>query len=353
MAFIRSLLVLFLLTCFTKDCTSQSDFQQDDGEFAKQSEDQNLGLKTDELFGTESETDLNSVHYVNDGHEGSGEDDFFIPVPEKPKLPKSRPKLEDMENMTDTNLEATVEHTSFTPVEFNIEHKYAVSTTEDQSTTNSESSGPKLEESTPGSEPLPEEENELDPDKEPMESIEKEETALQSSIPSDTKEKANTGEFKVSDNGHDNNETTEVFGENTKRTHSDELSNIAKIGIAMGCIVVFWLLICPVVCTICRRRDRKREKRAEEYKLKNGVPHHQHPLMEELVITELGQNDNKNQSNGKQKLYGNDAHSAEELQRLGNQANGSNISNHSEPVVKKPFPGSAPLASEEALDTEV
>ena len=29
-----------------------------------------------------------------------------------------------------------------------------------------------------------------------------------------------------------------------------------------------------------------------------GVPHHQHPLVEELVITELGQNESKNQSNG-------------------------------------------------------
>ena len=349
MAFIRSFLVLFLLACFTRDSTSQSDFQQEDVEFAKQSEDQTLGLKTDELFGIESETDLNSVHYVNDGHEGSGEDDFFIPVPEKPKLPKSRPKLEDTENVTDANMETTVEHTSFTPVEFNIEHKYALSTTEDQSTTNPERSDPKPEESTPESEPLPEQENELEPHKELIESMEKEEETA----PSDADEKADGGEFKVSDNGHDNNETNVVFGENTKRTHSDGLSNIAKIGIAMGCIVVFWLLICPVVCIICRRRDRKREKRAEEYKLKNGVPHQQHPLVEELVITELGQNDNKNQSNGKQKLYGTEAQSAEELQCLSSQANGSNISNNSEPVVKKPFPGNAPLASEEALDTEV
>ena len=351
MAFIRSLLVLFLLACFLKDCTSQSDYQQEDAEFGKQSQDQNLGLKTDELF--ETETDSNSVHYVNDGHEGSGEDDFFIPVPEKPKLPKSRPEPEDTENVTDANLDTLVEHTSFTPVEFNIEHKYVLSTTKDESISNPERSDPELEESTAESEPLPELENELDPDKEPMESIEKEETAPHSSIPSDTNDKAGVGEFKVSDNGHDNNETSVPLGENTERTRSDGLSNIAKIGIAMGCIVVFWLLICPVVCIVCRRRDRKREKRAEEYKLKNGVPHHQHPLVEELVITELGQNENKNQSNGKQKLYGNDAHSAEELQRLSNQANGSNNSNHSEPVTKKPFPGRAPLASEEALDTEV
>ena len=351
MAFIRSLLVLFLLACFTKDCTSQSDFQHEDAEFGRQDEDQNLGLKTDELFG--SETDSNNVNYVNDGHEGSGEDDFFIPVPEKPKLPKSRPKPEDTENVTDAYLEASVERTSFTPVEFNIEHKYALSTTEDESTTYRERSDPKLEESTVESEPFPEQENELDPDKEPVESIEKEETAPHSSIPSDTDDKAGEGEFKVSENGHDNNETSAVLGETTERTHSDGLSNIAKIGIAMGCIVVFWLLICPVVCIVCRRRDRKREKRAEEYKLKNGVPLHQHPLVEELVITELGQNESKNQSNGKQKLYGTEAHSAEELQRLSNQANGSNISNHSEPVVKKPFPGRAPLASEEALDTEV
>ena len=352
MAFMRSLLVLFLLASFSKDCTSQSDYQLEDAEFGKQSEDQNLGLKTDEVF--ETEPDSNSVHYANDGHEGSGEDDFFIPVPEKPKLPKSRPEAEDIENVTDASLDTLVERTSFTPVEFNIEHKYVLSTTEDQSITNPEGSDPKLEESTAESEPLPEQENELDPDKETTEVIEKEETAPHSSIPSDTDDKADGGEFKVSDNGHDNNETSVALGENTERTHSDGLSNIAKIGIAMGCIVVFWLLICPVVCIVCRRRDRKREKRAEEYKLKNGVPHHQHPLVEEIVITELGQNGNKNQSNGKQKLYGNDAHSAEELQRLSNQANGSNNSNHSEPVIKKkPFPGSAPLASEEALDTEV
>ena len=314
MAITKRLLLIFVVSYLTLHCDGQSDPQDD--------------VQMDELLGTGM--DSNSVHYANDDPDGSGEDDLFIPVPDKPKLTKSRPQPDETEEVTQ---EVTVEHTSFKPVELSFEHKNVVST-EEQSTVNPDGSDPQLEESTAENEPLDNEENELNPDKERK--ISSESTGVS---------------VTISDNDQDFNETGVAMGETTKRTHGEGLSNIAKIGIAMGCIVLFWLLLCPIVCIICRRRDKKREKRAEEYKLKNGVPLHQHPLVDEVVLTELGQNKHNNQSNGKQKLYGNDAHSAEELQRLSNQTNGCSKSNG--PAVKKPFPGSAPLASEEALDTEV
>ncbi len=278
--------------------------------------------------------DMNNVDFSNDDPESSGEaDENLIPVRPPPKaLPKSRP---------DATPEPEVERTSFKPVDLAFEHKLPVTDQGESHTARPDDA-----------------ENELIPER-----VEEKETVALEAAPARTAHEpaASPAEHGgLFDNGVvRSNDTDAPSRETTERTRREGLSNIAKIGIAMGAILAFWLLLCPIVCIVCRSWDKKREKRAlESNALKNANLKQQHPLMGDLVVTELGIKDGgvkdggKPASKKKEKPHKKDAKNADELKRLGNAPKPSNaLSNKHSGIVRKP--GMAPLASVENLDTEV
>ncbi len=165
--------------------------------------------------------------------------------------------------------------------------------------------------------------------------------------------------------GNDSLPELTYHGKSGHKTQKQVLSNIAKIGIAMCVVVVIWLILGPVVCIVCRQRDRKKEKREEEEKMKNGGP-----LPGDLMLTELGMEDHGNQNGGqnggiviKERLYANEAQNEDELHSL-SQSNSSptHDMSHDSPRMYNGHvipaghvipPGRAPIAKIDSLDTEV
>ncbi len=128
----------------------------------------------------------------------------------------------------------------------------------------------------------------------------------------------------------------------------------------MCVVVLVWLILGPVICIVCRQRDKQKDKRGEEEKIKNGGP-----LPGDLMLTELGMEDHGKQNGGqnggiviKERLYANEAHNEDELHSL-NQSNSS--PSHESPrmynghIIPEGLvpPGKAPIAKIDSLDTEV
>ena len=291
-------------------------------------QDEPLWEESDFMKGEQAE------HFLSDDPQSSGEDELFIPVREKPH---SKPETESEES-EETKTEA-MEVTSFKPVEFNFEHKYTVSTVHPDSSD--------LMPRKPDHSADDDDQNEL----EPHQIVEEEVLQVSQGRPLFNERKPDT----TNPEEDAKNTTASAVGENLKRTQSEGLSKIAIIGISIGAIFLLWLLLCPVVCILCRRRDKKKEKEAEKYKMKNGVPAQQkHPLVDNhAALTELGlvpgDDANKPAANGKEKEYSKEALNAEELQSL---SNSHSLDNSHLPAVAN-LPNRAPLASTENLDTEV
>ena len=92
------------------------------------------------------------------------------------------------------------------------------------------------------------------------------------------------------------------------------LGSGAEIGIAAGSIVAFWLLLGPLVCLICRLRERAAKTRSggsvEEGGLtRNGEDELGHRLVEEMIRLELAR--------GRHKLYKTNVQDEHETERLG------------------------------------
>ncbi len=75
-------------------------------------------------------------------------------------------------------------------------------------------------------------------------------------------------------------------------------------GIAVACIVIFWIILGPVVCLICRMRDKAERKRRE----RQHEDSMSHILIEEMIRTELAR--------GRAKRYRTNIHDERELERL-------------------------------------
>ena len=97
---------------------------------------------------------------------------------------------------------------------------------------------------------------------------------------------------------------------NSQEVKDGGLSTGERTGIAMGCIVVFWIILGPLVCLICKLRDKKRhekekEARNEREKVSTG-------LVEEMVKAEL----QKMPNGDKEKQYQADLHDDHEIEPI-------------------------------------
>ena len=72
------------------------------------------------------------------------------------------------------------------------------------------------------------------------------------------------------------------------------LSKTAQIGIGIGSVVLFWIILGPLVCLICRLRDRAkaRDEPEDDEKPRESLSHN---LMEQYIMTELAR--------GREKMY--------------------------------------------------
>lgn len=88
------------------------------------------------------------------------------------------------------------------------------------------------------------------------------------------------------------------------------LSYAARTGIAMACIVGFWIIIGPLVCLICKLRDKKRDKKEKEER--NAREKANSSLVEEMVKAEL----QKTPNGEKKKMYNDDKHDDGEIEPI-------------------------------------
>lgn len=82
----------------------------------------------------------------------------------------------------------------------------------------------------------------------------------------------------------------------TNKSLTEQISLSARFGIGMGCLIAIWLVVGPVVCLICRIRDKVKEgeddvdeieKRKKKPKEKSTGTKKEHPLTEAIVMDEL------------------------------------------------------------------
>ena len=82
----------------------------------------------------------------------------------------------------------------------------------------------------------------------------------------------------------------------TNKSLTEQISLSAKFGIGMGCLIAIWLVVGPVICLICRIRDKVKEgegnideieKRKKKQKEKSTGTKKEHPLTETIVMDEL------------------------------------------------------------------
>ncbi|KAK2165827.1 hypothetical protein LSH36_45g13000 [Paralvinella palmiformis] len=93
------------------------------------------------------------------------------------------------------------------------------------------------------------------------------------------------------------------------------LSSAEVTGIAIGCIIAFWIILGPLVCIICRMRDKAKEKRRE----REQEDSMSHTLIEEMIRMELAR--------GRAKLYRTNVDDEREIERLPLQGDCCNACN--------------------------
>ena len=113
------------------------------------------------------------------------------------------------------------------------------------------------------------------------------------------------------------------FARNSTFTISG-LSSGEVTGIAIGCIIAFWIILGPLVCIICRMRDRAKEKRRE----REQEDSMSHTLIEEMIRMELAR--------GRAKLYRTNVDDEREIERLPLQADSCNTCNSNGSCVINP-----------------